>query len=184
VRLSLRTIPTDASSPEVLGSVHGRPRLCTPTVAVTVARHPVDHRGEVRRKHVSEATEPLRCGRSHRSVRLRFHPAWRLETASTSGLVWPVWCVLPYFSVTRASGGVADALASGASVLRDVRVQVPLRPPSAVGADSCGGRSRDHSRWRPLYYVVLAVGMPCATAGAKSRIVTRDMSMQDPGTRL
>src|SRR5699024_8395358 len=113
VRSHLPTIPTDASSPEVLGSVPGRPRLCTPTVAVTVARHPVDHRREVRRKHVPEATEPLRCGRSHRSVRLRFHPAWRLETASTSGLVWPVWCVLPYFSVTRASGGMADALASG-----------------------------------------------------------------------
>ena len=29
----------------------------------------------------------------------------------------------------RASGGMADALASGASVLRDVGVQVPLRPP-------------------------------------------------------
>src|ERR1700744_5651316 len=28
----------------------------------------------------------------------------------------------------RASGGMADALASGASVLRDVGVQVPLRP--------------------------------------------------------
>jgi hypothetical protein len=32
----------------------------------------------------------------------------------------------------RASGGMADALASGASVLRDVGVQVPLRPPRAV----------------------------------------------------
>lgn len=32
----------------------------------------------------------------------------------------------------RASGGMADALASGASVLRDVGVQVPLRPQSAV----------------------------------------------------
>lgn len=31
----------------------------------------------------------------------------------------------------RASGGMADALASGASVLRDVGVQVPLRPPRA-----------------------------------------------------
>lgn len=30
--------------------------------------------------------------------------------------------------VTRASGGMADALASGASVLQDVGVQVPLRP--------------------------------------------------------
>jgi hypothetical protein len=30
----------------------------------------------------------------------------------------------------RASGGMADALASGASVLRDVGVQVPLRPPA------------------------------------------------------
>ena len=30
----------------------------------------------------------------------------------------------------RASGGMADALASGASVLRDVGVQVPLRPPN------------------------------------------------------
>lgn len=35
-------------------------------------------------------------------------------------------------SATRASGGMADALASGASVLRDVGVQVPLRPPRAV----------------------------------------------------
>ena len=32
----------------------------------------------------------------------------------------------------RASGGMADALASGASVLRDVGVQVPLRPHRAV----------------------------------------------------
>jgi hypothetical protein len=32
----------------------------------------------------------------------------------------------------RASGGMADALASGASVLRDVGVQVPLRPQRAV----------------------------------------------------
>src|SRR5947209_3026192 len=32
----------------------------------------------------------------------------------------------------RASGGMADALASGASVLRDVGVQVPLRPQKAV----------------------------------------------------
>ena len=32
------------------------------------------------------------------------------------------------YIVTRASGGMADALASGASVLRDVGVQVPLRP--------------------------------------------------------
>src|SRR5579875_1585955 len=32
--------------------------------------------------------------------------------------------------LSRASGGMADALASGASVLRDVGVQVPLRPPS------------------------------------------------------
>ena len=32
----------------------------------------------------------------------------------------------------RRSGGMADALASGASVLRDVGVQVPLRPPGAV----------------------------------------------------
>jgi hypothetical protein len=32
-------------------------------------------------------------------------------------------------AVTRAGGGMADALASGASVLRDVGVQVPLRPP-------------------------------------------------------
>src|SRR5699024_1199034 len=129
VRSNLPTIPKDASSPAVLESVHGRPRLCTPTIAETVARHPVNHRDEIRRKHVSEDTETHRCGRSHRSFRLRFHPAWRLETASTSGLVWPVWCVLPYFSVTRASGGMADALASGASVLRDVGVQVPLRPP-------------------------------------------------------
>ena len=34
--------------------------------------------------------------------------------------------------ISRASGGMADALASGASVLRDVGVQVPLRPPRAV----------------------------------------------------
>src|SRR5699024_12431170 len=98
------------------GHLHGGWGLCRSSLAVTVARHPVEQRGVVRRKHVSEATEPLRCGRSHRSVRLRCHPAWRLETASSSGLVWPVWCVLPYFSVTRASGGMADALASGASV--------------------------------------------------------------------
>jgi hypothetical protein len=32
----------------------------------------------------------------------------------------------------RASGGMADALASGASVLRDVGVQVPLRPPAEL----------------------------------------------------
>jgi hypothetical protein len=32
----------------------------------------------------------------------------------------------------RASGGMADALASGASVLRDVGVQVPLRPQNWV----------------------------------------------------
>lgn len=31
-----------------------------------------------------------------------------------------------------ASGGMADALASGASVLRDVGVQVPLRPLNVV----------------------------------------------------
>ena len=36
------------------------------------------------------------------------------------------------YIVTRASGGMADALASGASVLRDVGVQVPLRPQRAV----------------------------------------------------
>ena len=36
------------------------------------------------------------------------------------------------YIVTRASGGMADALASGASVLRDVGVQVPLRPQQAV----------------------------------------------------
>ena len=35
-------------------------------------------------------------------------------------------------SVSRASGEMADALASGASVLRDVGVQVPLRPLGAV----------------------------------------------------
>lgn len=37
-------------------------------------------------------------------------------------------------SATRASGGMADALASGASVLRDVGVQVPLRPQKADNA--------------------------------------------------
>ena len=38
----------------------------------------------------------------------------------------------PDFRRPRASGGMADALASGASVLRDVGVQVPLRPLRAV----------------------------------------------------
>jgi hypothetical protein len=38
----------------------------------------------------------------------------------------------------RASGGMADALASGASVLRDVGVQVPLRP----HCDVSGHRNR------------------------------------------
>ena len=33
------------------------------------------------------------------------------------------------FPATRASGGMADALASGASVRKDVGVQVPPRPP-------------------------------------------------------
>ncbi len=44
-------------------------------------------------------------------------------------------CVLSFSSPhgqPRASGGMADALASGASVLRDVGVQVPLRPQRAV----------------------------------------------------
>ena len=40
---------------------------------------------------------------------------------------------------TRASGGMADALASGASVLRDVGVQVPLRP-RKIGRDLQQGR--------------------------------------------
>ena len=54
---------------------------------------------------------------------------------------YPVYAVLEFHSVatathakasaTRASGGMADALASGASVLRDVGVQVPLRPPTS-----------------------------------------------------
>src|SRR5271154_1822008 len=46
----------------------------------------------------------------------------------------------------RASGGMADALASGASVLRDVGVQVPLRPQLRCLGTSCtcvlGHRSR------------------------------------------
>ena len=33
---------------------------------------------------------------------------------------------------TRASGGMADALASGASVRKDVGVQVPSRPPRVI----------------------------------------------------
>ena len=36
---------------------------------------------------------------------------------------------------TRASGGMADALASGASIRKDVRVQVPPRPPLGVLLD-------------------------------------------------
>jgi hypothetical protein len=62
--------------------------------------------------------------------------------APTSALTWLQTDPLPgvgvvgdaaYYSgrlhrLFRASGGMADALASGASVLRDVGVQVPLRP--------------------------------------------------------
>lgn len=41
------------------------------------------------------------------------------------------WRILrdTFLPVARASGGMADALASGASVRKDVGVQVPLRPP-------------------------------------------------------
>src|SRR5271163_4942802 len=54
----------------------------------------------------------------------------------------------------RASGGMADALASGASVLRDVGVQVPLRPQKCVVSGH-----RAHVSWT-AFSVWFVVGSP------------------------
>jgi hypothetical protein len=66
-------------------------------------------------------------------------PSWR-----RCGLEMRAITVVGSTGCFRASGGMADALASGASVLRDVGVQVPLRPHS-------GKRSRTFTV-RDLYF--------------------------------
>jgi hypothetical protein len=61
----------------------------------------------------------------------RFSLAVRCVLSSSRPLIEPIdsRSCPPRTRRPRASGGMADALASGASVLRDVGVQVPLRPP-------------------------------------------------------
>ncbi len=56
---------------------------------------------------------------------------------TAAGLLF--WESLNAAIYTRASGGMADALASGASVLRDVGVQVPLRPQNPNGPSLTAG---------------------------------------------
>ncbi len=94
-------------SPRVLSPQHGIgiPRRCGTTRILTAASPQL-------RAHLVAATPGGR--------RLPGPPR-RLGDAAIR-VVWSIGCF------SRASGGMADALASGASVLRDVGVQVPLRP--------------------------------------------------------
>ena len=62
---------------------------------------------------------------------------------------------------TRASGGMADALASGASVLRDVGVQVPLRPQNPNGPSLTAG---------PVFRAAAYLGL-CTFFGREQRDV-------------
>src|SRR5262249_51579725 len=96
-------------------------------------------------KHGSET--PRRCGTvrilriASGQVSVVCAPRGRHRNGSHSLRGGWGWRLLQWYGpsvVFRASGGMADALASGASVLRDVGVQVPLRPPKALPRTAFG----------------------------------------------
>ena len=94
---------------------------CT-SIGARVPDRMVVHRGRTGAGGVSGGFRTLDDGPSRTAEQPNFGP-WPGHLACV-GLE-----VLLYSSLSRASGGIADALASRASVLRDVGVQVPLRPP-------------------------------------------------------
>ena len=108
--------------------------VCGRGIILIVAER-CDRNASVFLPQVAQTTHTCDCGGIGRRARLR--GVWATVPVQ----------VRPVAPICRC-GGMADALASGASVRKDVRVQVPPSAPNTIESRSCNKRRDAMQMWR------------------------------------